>query len=161
MSDASAVPKTQSPHERRGRRLFTAGAILLIVMGLVHSLSLIKAPVASNETERQLLDLMSNYKFGLLGSMRSMQDLMTGFSISFMLAALALGAVDFALRGERAELLKRIAFLNTLWLAVMTAVSVRYFFAAPTSFLAAALLIFLSATLTLPSNRGHDVPSQR
>jgi hypothetical protein len=32
----------------------------------------------------------------------------------------------------------------------MTAVSLRYFFAAPTSFLVAALLIFLLATITLP-----------
>lgn len=150
MPDASAALKTQSPNERRGRHLFTAGAILLIVMGLVHSLSLIKAPVPANDTERQLLDLMSNYKFDLMGSLRSMQNLMTGFSISFMLAALGLGAVDFALRRERAELLKRIALVNALWLAAMTTVSLRYFFAAPTSFLAAALLIFLLATLTLP-----------
>src|SRR4030095_3851894 len=130
-----AAAKAQSPNERRGRRLFMAGAILLIVMGLVHSLSLVKAPGTSNDTERQLLDLMSDYKFDLLGSMRSMQNLMTGFSISFMLAALGLGAVDLSLWREPAELIKRIAIVNTLWLAVMTAVSVRYFFAAPTSFL--------------------------
>jgi hypothetical protein len=41
--------------------------------------------------------------------------------------------------------------VNTIWLALMTAVSLRYFFAAPTSFLAAALLVFLLAALTLPS----------
>jgi hypothetical protein len=156
MSDASSVPKTPSPSELRGRRLFTAGAILLIVMGLVHSLSLIKAPVPSNDSERQLLDLMSNYKFNLMGSLRSMQNLMTGFSISFMLSALGLGTVDLALRGERAELLKRIALLNTLWLAFMFAVSLRYFFAAPTSFLVAALVTFLFATLTLAA-KGPEV----
>lgn len=150
MPDLSAASCTQSPNERRGRRLFIAGAVLLIVMGLVHSLSLIKPPTAANETERQLLDLMSNYRFNLLGSMRSMQDLMTGFSIAFMFAALGLGAVDFVLRRERAELLKRIALLNTVWLAAMTAVSLRYFFAPPTSFLIAALLLFLLAALTLP-----------
>jgi hypothetical protein len=150
MPEASATSKTQSPKERRGRRLFIAGAILLIVMGFVHSLSLIKAPVPSNDTERQLLDLMSNYKFNLLGSMRSMQNLMTGFSISFMLAALGFGVVDLSLRRERPQLLRRVALVNTLWLALMTAVSLRYFFAAPTSFLVAALLIFLLATITLP-----------
>jgi hypothetical protein len=113
MPDPSPAAKALSPNARRGRRLFTTGAILLLLMGLVHSLSFINAPVPANETERQLLDLMSNYKFNLLGSMRSMNNLMTGFSISFMLAALG--------------------------------------FAAPTSFLAAALFIFLFATLTLPS----------
>jgi hypothetical protein len=151
MPDLSPTPKTLSPNERRGRRLYTAGAVLLILMGLVHSLSLIQKPVPSNETERQLLNLMSNYKFNLMGSQRSMNNLMTGFSMAFMLAALGLGAVDFSLRREPTQLLKRVALLNTLWLAVMTAVSLRYFFAAPTSFLVAALLIFLLATLTLPS----------
>jgi len=161
MPGPSAAAKAQSPNERRGRRLFMAGAILLIVMGLVHSLSLVKAPVPSNDTERQLRDLMSDYKFDLLGSMRSMQNLMTGFSISFMLAALGLGAVDLSLWREPAELIKRIAIVNTLWLAVMTAVSVRYFFAAPTSFLAAALILFLLATLTLPRTRTSARPDPR
>jgi hypothetical protein len=150
MDDASANPPALSPAERRGRRLFTAGTILLMVMGLVHSVSLIKAPVPSNETERQLLDLMSNYKFDLMGSRRSLQNLMTGFSISFMFAALGFAAMNLALRRERTQLLKRVAFVNTLWIAIMTAVSLRYFFAAPTSFLAAALLIFLLAAITLP-----------
>jgi len=161
MPGPSAAAKAQSPNERRGRRLFMAGAILLIVMGLVHSLSLVRAPVPSNDTERQLRDLMSDYKFDLLGSMRSMQNLMTGFSISFMLAALGLGAVDLSLWREPAELVKRIAIVNTLWLAVMTAVSVRYFFAAPTSFLAAALILFLLATLTLPRTRTSARPDPR
>jgi hypothetical protein len=146
MAEPSATTK-----EKRGRRVFTAGAILLIILGLVHSLSLIKAPVPSNDTERQLLDLMSNYKFDLMGSQRSMDNLFLGFSISFMLAALALGALDLVLRRERAHLLNRIALVNVLWLAAMTGVSLRYFFAFPTSFLAAALLVFLLAWLTLPS----------
>jgi hypothetical protein len=161
MPEASAAAKVQSPNERRGRRLFLAGAILLIVMGLVHSLSLVKAPVPSNDTERQLLGLMSSYKFDLLGSLRSMQNLMTGFSISFMLAALGLGAVDLSLRRQPAALLKRIAIVNTLWLAAMTAVSLRYFFAAPTSFLAAALILFLLAALTLPRSGTSAVTDAR
>jgi len=160
MPEAPAKPSAQSPNERRGRRLFVAGAVFLIVIGLVHSLSLIKAPVPSNDTERRLLDLMSNYKFDLLGSMRSMESLMTGFSISFMLAALGFGAMDLALRRERPQLLKRIALLNTLWLVLMTAISLRYFFAVPTSFLSAALLIFLLATLTLPRTGGNAVESR-
>lgn len=160
MAEASSKPNTLSPMERRGRRLFTAGTLLLIVMALVHSVSLIKKPVPSNETERQLLDLMSNYRFDLMGSARSMQNLMTGFSISFMFAALGFAALDIALRHERARLLKRVAFLNALWLAFMTAVSLRYFFAAPTSFLSAALLIFLLAAITLPKSESN-VASER
>lgn len=136
--------------EKRGRRVFTAGAILLVILGLVHSLSLIKAPVPSNDTERQLLDLMANYKFDLMGSGRSMDNLFRGFSISFMLAALVIGLLDLVLRRERTQLLKRIALLNVVWLAAMTGVSLRYFFAVPTSFLVVALTVFLLGWLTLP-----------
>jgi len=59
--------------DKLGKRLFTAGAIVLILLGLVHSLSLIESQVPANETEKQLFSLMSDYKFDLMGSMRSME----------------------------------------------------------------------------------------
>jgi hypothetical protein len=134
-----------------GRRLFKTGAALLLLIGLVHSLSLLKPMVPKNDTEKQLLDLMTNYKFNLMGSIRSMSNLLRGFSIAFMLGAFALGALDQVLVRERAGLLKRVALINTIWLAAMTAVSLHYFFIVPTSFLAAALLIFALAWLRLPA----------
>lgn len=137
--------------DKWGKRLFKAGAAVLILLGLLHSLSLFEKPLPANDTERQLLDLVTNYKFNLMGSARSMDDLMRGFSISFMVAALGFGILDFILSGERAGLLKRVALINAIWLAVMTAVSLRYFFAAPTASLAVALLIFALAWLKLPA----------
>lgn len=135
-----------------GRRLFTIGAIFLLLLGMVHALSLFKTPVPANDTERQLLGLMSDYQFNVMGSMRSMDNFLRGFSISFMLAALVMGAVGVVLGRERAGLLKRVALVNTIWLATMTAVSFHYFFVMPTSFLAIALLIFTLAWLNLPQS---------
>ena len=134
-----------------GRRLFTAGAVTLVLLGVVHSLSLFEKQVAANDTERQLLDLMSSYKFNVMGSMRSMDNFLRGFSIAFMLGPLGFGALDLVLLGERAGLLKRVAMVNAIWLAVMTAVSLRYFFLAPTSFLVVTLAIFVLAWWKLPS----------
>ena len=128
-----------------GRRFFKAGAIVLILLGLAHSLSLFQNLIPANDTERQLLALMTNYKFNLMGSMRTMDNLLRGFSICFMLTALGLGLLDLALSGERAGLLRRVAMINALWLAAMTAVSLHYFFAAPTSFVVVALLLFALA----------------
>jgi hypothetical protein len=136
--------------DKWGRRLFIGGAAFLLLLGAVHALSLFGKPVPANNTERQLLDLMSNYKFNVMGSMRSMDNFMRGFSISFMLGVFCLGTLDLVLRRERASLLKRVALVNTVWLAAMTAVGLRYFFAAPTTFLIIALLIFSSAWLKLP-----------
>jgi hypothetical protein len=138
--------------ERWGRRLFTAGAVWLVLLGLVHALSLFAKQVPANDTERQLLDLMSNYKFNVMGSMRSMNNFLRGFSIAFMLGALVMGTLDLALCRERTALLKRVAAINTVWLAAMTAVSLRYFFVVPISFLAVALLIFLLAWTMLPGS---------
>jgi hypothetical protein len=138
--------------DKWGRRLFIGGAVTLLIVGLVHSLSFLEKQVPANDTERQLLDLMANYRFNLMGSMRSMNNLLRGFSISFMLAALVMGAVDLVLCRERAALLKRVALVNAIWLATMTAVSLRYFFLIPTSFLVVVLLIFLVAWVKLPGS---------
>jgi hypothetical protein len=137
--------------DKWGRRLFKAGAVALLILGLVHSLSLIREKVPANDTEKQLLGLMSSYKFNLMGSIRTMNDLVRGFSISFMLAALGFALFDLLLFRERAGLLKRAALANIIWLAAMTAVALRYFFNIPTSFLSVTLLIFVLAWLKLPA----------
>lgn len=136
-----------------GRRLFKLGGVALVLLGLVHAISLFERPVPANDTEKQLWDLMTGYRFNLMGSSRSMNDLFRGFSISFMLAALGFGALDLVLSGERSGLLKRVALVNAIWLAAMTAISVHYFFVAPTAFLVVALLIFVLAWLKLPSKQ--------
>jgi hypothetical protein len=53
---------------------------------------------------------------------------------------------------ERTGLLKRVALVQIIWLAVMIVVALRYFFAAPQSFLAVALIIFVLSWLKLPSD---------
>lgn len=137
--------------DKWGRRLFKTGAVVLIVAGLVHSISLFRNMAGSNDTERQLIGLMDSYRFNLMGSMRSMADLLQGFSVAFMLAALGLGAVDLVVARERAGLLKRVALVNVIWLGAMTADSLRYFFVVPVSFLSVSLVIFLLAWWKLPA----------
>jgi hypothetical protein len=136
-----------------GRRLFRLGGVALVLLGLVHAISLFEKLVPANDTEKQLLDLLTNYKFNLMGSSRSVNDLLGGFSISFMLAALGFGALDLVLSGEPSGLLKRVALVNAIWLAAMTAISAHYFFVAPTASLVVALLIFVLASLKMPSNQ--------
>lgn len=70
----------------------------MLLLAAVHSTSLFEKLVAANETERQPLDLMTNYRFNLMDSARCMRDLMQGFSVCFALSALGLGSVDLALK---------------------------------------------------------------
>ena len=134
-----------------GRRLFQIGAGTLVLLGLAHSLSLFEPLTPTNATERQLLNLMTNYKFNLLGSHRTMNDLLRGFSVSFMIGALGLGLLDLLLSRERDAILKRLAMVNALWLAANTAVSIFYFFAIPTAFLSVAFVLFALAWLNIPA----------
>jgi len=138
-------------NDKWGRRLFIAGAVMLIVIAAVHSISLFQKPMVRNDSEKQLMELMTTYRFTVMGSVRTMNDFLRGFSISFGLASLGFGVLDFTLRRERAALLKPVALVNVIWLAVMTGVSWHYFFAAPTSFLAATMLIFVLAWVKLPA----------
>lgn len=139
-------------NDKLGRRIFKTGAVLLMVIAAVHSLSLIRERTPANDTERQLFELMTNYKFNLVGTMRSMSELMSGFSAAFGLAVLGFGLLDIAVWSERARLLKKVALANSLWLAAMLVVSLHYFFLVPTSFLALALVIFVFAWWKLPAS---------
>lgn len=146
------VLEIHSMTDKWGRGFYKAGGVMLIVFGLVHSLSLINDPVPANETERQLLDLATIYKFNLMGTLRSLADLQRGFSIAFMTSIFGVAALDLVLAREGSSLLKRVALVNTIWLAVMTAISARYFFVAPTAFFAPPLLLFALAWLKLPAD---------
>ena len=132
--------------------MFKAGALWLLILGAVHSISLFIKQVPANDIERQILDLMTSYRFNLMGSVRSMSDLMRGFSVAFMLAPLAFGVLDLMLSRERAGLLRRVALVQIMWLAAMIVVALRCFFAVPLSFLVVALLIFALAWLKLPAD---------
>jgi hypothetical protein len=134
-----------------GRRLFVAGAVLLVLISAVHSISLFQKPMIRNESEKQLVDLMTNYRFTIMGSARTMNDFVRGFSISFGLATLGFAVLDFAACRERAQLLKTVALCNVLWLAAMTVISWHYFFAVPASFLTMTLIIFALAWVKLPA----------
>lgn len=130
---------------------------MMVLLGLVHALSLIRDPVPSNDTERQLLTLMNNYRFNLMGSMRSMSDLLRGFSMAFTVASIGLGVLDLSLRRERAVLLKRVALINALWLAALVVIALKYFFVVPLTLQLVALAIFAAAWLRLPSTSPDSV----
>jgi len=137
--------------DKWGRRLFQIGGAFLLLLGAVHTISLFEPLTPVNETETQLIGLMTNYKFNLMGSMRSMMDLFRGFSMAFSLQALVVGVMILALSKERSALLKRLALIAALWLAALLVVSLTHFFALPTGFLVVALLFFTAAWLKLPA----------
>jgi hypothetical protein len=63
-----------------------------------HSLSFISKPKPANDTEKQLLDLMSDYKMNLGGGIRrSFRSIFTGVSVCFTLIYILGAAVNWYL----------------------------------------------------------------
>ena len=138
------------------RKLFTAGCVVLIALGLVHLMGHYMLTTSQGETdaERQLLALMrSNPQDMGLGMMRTMSDIVAGFSLTFSVLPIAMGLAGLVVRSHAAAapgLLRQAAIVYAGTYGVMTGVALRYWFPAPLFFLGAAFLCFAAAVATAP-----------
>jgi uncharacterized membrane protein len=138
------------------RKLFTAGCVVLIALGLVHTLGHYMMTTSQGETdaERQLLAVMrANPQDMGLGMLRTMFDIVTGFSLTLSILPLGMGIVGLVVRRHAAAapgLLSQVAIVYAGTYGVMTGVALRYWFPAPLVFLAVAFLCFAAAVATAP-----------
>jgi len=136
------------------RRLFAAGCWVLIATGLVHSLGHYGMMNAQGDTEaeKQLLSLMrGNAQDMGLGFVRSMFDIVAGFSLTFVVLPIGMGLLGLLVlrHASRApELLRQVSIVHAGIYGTMTAIALRYWFPAPLFFLAAAFLCFAAAVAT-------------
>jgi len=123
-------------------KLFRIAASALILLAVIHLMGHLSSLNAkpNNGTEYTMKELMDNYKLNVGGSMRSQTQLMNGFSLAFSAMAMAMGALGLVVPVQR-----RTAIVYAASLAVLTAISLQYWFIAPTSFLAVAALLFAGA----------------
>ena len=138
------------------RKQFTAGCVVLIALGLVHLLGHygLVTSQGDNDAERQLLAMMrANPQDMGLGFVRSMFDLVTGFSLTFSILPLGMGLLGLVVRAHASAapvLLRQAAIVYAGTYGVMTGVALRYWFPAPLFFLAAAFVCFVAAVATAP-----------
>ena len=138
------------------RRLFAAGCWVLIALGLVHLMGHYGLMTAEGDTEaeRQLLSLMRGNPQDMgLGFVRSMFDIVAGFSLTFSILPAGMGLLGLLLLrhdGRAPGLLRQASIVYAGVYGIMTAVAFRYWFPAPLFFLAAALVCFLAAVATAP-----------
>ena len=138
------------------RKLFATGCWVLIATGLAHSLghyAMMSAP-GDTEAEKQLLSLMrANPQDMGLGFVRSMFDIVAGFSLTFVILPAGMGLLGLLLlRHERRApgLLRQASIAYAGIYGIMTAVAFRYWFPAPLLFLAAAFLCFVASVAAAP-----------
>jgi hypothetical protein len=127
--------------------LWTA-VIVLLLNALIHSVTLFIEPAAQDETQRQLFDLMANYKqdFGA-GFKRSTKELVTALSACFSMLCLLGGlTLAYLLRKQAdARIVKGIVGVHVLVFGICFAVMAAFTFLPPIVLTGA---IFLSLLLT-------------
>jgi hypothetical protein len=138
------------------RKLFTAGCVVLVLLGLVHLLGHyhLATGAGDNELERQAIAAMKGDPQDLgLGMVRSHFDFFVGFSLTFSVVSLGLGLLGFVVRRHFAAapgLLRQAAVVYAGTMGVMTGVTIRYFFPPPLAFVALAFLLFVASVATAP-----------
>lgn len=77
-----------------------AAAILQLLTGGVHSLSFLRTPQPANESERQLFELMTNYRMDMAPFHPTMQHLLDAMSAGFTFLYLLGGLTILYLTGK-------------------------------------------------------------
>jgi len=135
--------------------LFRFGCWAAIVSALVHLVGHVAGPAApTNDTERQLLDLATHYRYALPGgSMRSLMDFMNGFGLMFALQLATMGVAGLVV-AKRAHqdgpLMRAVARTFAVCGAVLLVLSLRYFFLVPSMLLSTVALCFFMAAVSPP-----------
>lgn len=145
------MTRTSESFPRPRARFFIGGCAILILMAAAHFAASFQQPPPRDETEAQLLDLMTTYRMDLAGTPRSLMEVFREFSHYFEVASIgmALTGLMLAIGSVRdARVLRRVSIAYVVTLGLGLVVSLTHWFIVPTAFLGAALVCFgLSAVI--------------
>jgi hypothetical protein len=134
---------------------FKVGCYAAIATALLHMTGVFLEPLPANDTERQLHELASTYKFPLPGGpSRTMLEITSGFSLVYALMLALTGGLGLIVS-------RRAAYDDLLFVAtaralaggyiVLLAISVTHFFLIPTTCTAVIALSFAIAAFGRPT----------
>lgn len=131
----------------KGRVWMKIGAVVLFLTAAAHLAGhLAGAPEPANDQERQLLDLMQNYKMDLGGMERSTKEILDGFSLSYSVFLFFAGLGTFVVVRSRDDAAVQTAAILLAGLTgVQLALAVAYFIIPPIVCLAVAWICFVVA----------------
>lgn len=133
---------------QKGRRLFVIASILMIVTAVFHTLGQF-AP-SSGPTETTAINAMQAFRVDLgLGMRPSIFDVFRGLAFTMSITFVAIAALNLVVASSAetsAKLLRRITWVNIIWVVVFTAVTLGYQ-ALPPVISGLVFLVFLVASL--------------
>ena len=134
---------------------YKIGCYVLILTGLIKLSGQFQEHVPTNDTERQLTELMTTTQIEVVnGTTITMMGTQMGFGLWFSLSLIWAGVISLFLvkqLGENKAFLAKISGLNASALLIGSGISLLYFFFIPTVCLALALISFSVATIQLKS----------
>ncbi len=131
-------------------------AVFMLLTGIFHSISLFVSSAPRNETERQLDDLVTNYRIDAgAGFHPSYSNLFTALSSCFTLLCLLGGITLFYLLRKRTadETVAGIININLVIFGICFAMMGYFTFLPPIVCTALIFVSLLAARFTVPSNR--------
>jgi hypothetical protein len=132
---------------KRYRFWLVLAIVLLFLNTLVHGATLFLQPAPEDETQRQLIELMTTYKYDFgAGFKRSTKELVTALSSCFSLLSL-LGAATLSYlmrRRPEAELLKGVVAIHAFVFGICFAIMAAFTFLPP---IILTGLIFISLSI--------------
>jgi hypothetical protein len=136
--------------------LFRFGCWATIGTAILHVAAHLGGPQApTNDTERQLLELATTYRYTMPGGAeRSLMDLTNGLSLTMALLLATMGAVGLIVQ-KRARhdttLMLAVARTMTVSSAALLAISLTNFFIVPTLCIAVMVVCFFVASVEAPT----------
>jgi hypothetical protein len=136
---------------KRATFFLSTAAVIQLLTAAIHSLSFLRTPQPANDSERQLMDLMSGYHMDMgAGFYPTMLDLFNSLSAGYALLGLFAGLVNlFLLRRLDASASKGLLNINLLVFGILLVVFWFLAFLPPVTLTALAFFALLGARLSL------------
>lgn len=128
---------------------------LMILIGIMHSIGHFTQQPPHNDTEKQLLDLMRNYHFDIVGALnRTMEDILMCFSWTFSLFSISTGIMGLFLIRQNIEpkILRKIFFLTFVFVTLFLVINIRFAIVIPIVLYSVAWVFYLIGLLIWPKH---------
>ena len=141
---------------RRQLVVFRIGCLAAVLAAAVHLAGHLLGPQApANETERELVELATSYRFTLPGgTTRALMDFLDGFSLIFSVQLAALGGAGYLVQKRAAGdalLMAGVARVLAGASAVTLVITLTHFFIVPAILMALVAVCFAMASVRAPA----------
>jgi hypothetical protein len=132
---------------------FKAGSYTLVVVSISHLIGQFWLTRPANNTERELMHLMTSYEKKIAGGSLSMMEVQDGLSLSYALFFLFAGCMNLFLAQAIHDnsVLKPISLINALTFFVGAVISILYFFWLPVVSFTLPMVCFTLAGMNMRS----------